>query len=195
MATFTATCRFGGTVWDGPSGCPIVSPSNWQKYVLDNSCVLALHDHSGSIGEGQVLAGSYFPAIDSDHFSAFFPVASSNWDRNSDGNVMLAGEVSTAIQSATIAYDVYLRSGTYRLRIISGCGTDMGILTACVNGSAIGTFDLYAAAAGNNRNASLSFAVSGAGEKTLTFAPDTKNVSSAGYSACLAWISVARTGD
>lgn len=193
---FTATCRFSGTAWDGPSGCPIVSPSNWDTYVRNNTCILAIHNHSGSLGEGQVLPGSWFPAIDSDHFSAFFPVASTNWNRGGDANLMLVGALKTATQNAIASYDVYLRDGTYRLRVITGCGPNFAILTACINGSQIATIDCYRAAADvDNNNASVSFTASGAGEKTLTFATDTKNASSGGYTAEITYISIVRTGN
>lgn len=203
---FTSGCWFAGNQWDGPTGCPIISPSNWTTYVLNNLCVLALHDHgavgtSASAGEGKVLAGSLFPALDYDHFSGIFPIASTNWTRETRGTYLLNFAVATSTQSATIDYDIYIRSGTYKLTFLAACGSAMGVITACVNGSSIGTVDRYKSgveeniATYANVAASLSFTSSGAGEKKLTFTADTKNTNSAGFIARINSIQVLRTGN
>lgn len=192
---YTAPCAISGAGWDGPSGCPIISPSRWQTMVLDNLCVLALHDHSGSAGEATTFATSLFPAIDNDYFSPFFPTGSANWSLNNrTSGWLLLGVANTCTQGATISYDIYLRSGTYQLNFLSGCNASAAILTCCVNGSSAGTVDLYDSVSSSNVSGSISFTASGAGERQLTFAADTRNASSAGYIAELNLISLRRTG-
>lgn len=197
MASWTTPSAISGTVWDGPSGCPIVSPSNWTNQVLSNLCVLSVHNHSGSAGEGIALAGSSFPAIDNDSFSPFFPTASTNWSIENISGWVLAGVVSTSNLNATISYPLYLRDGTYQLNFLSGCGSAMGIITTCLNGTCIigASFDCYKSGAETaNINASVSFTASNFGERQLTFAINASGASSTGYIARLNMISINRTG-
>ena len=192
---FTSTCVISGTVWDGPSGCPIISPSNWQTYVLNNLCVLALHDHSGSAGEGIIFSASNFPAIDNDYFTAFFPTASTNWNITVDTGNYLNGYVLSTGSGNPISYDVYMRSGTYLLKILTITNASQGILTACLNKISIGTMDLYSGAQVANTTASLSFAASGAGTRQLTFVVSTKNALSEDFVSRITAIYLRRTGD
>lgn len=197
MAVWTTPSLFSTSAWDGPSGCPIISPSRWEALVLANSCVLAVHDHSGSAGEGVALTASLFPAIDNDQFSPFFPTASANWVRENNTSWLLRGCVSTSTNNGTISYDIYLRSGTYQLDFLSGCGSAMGIVVACLNGTCMAgaSWDCYKSGAETaNAGASVSFTASGYGERQLTFAVNGSNVSSTGYIARLNMMSVRRIG-
>ena len=129
MASWTATSPISGSKWDGPSGCPIVSPSNWQAQVLDNLTVLAGHDHSGSAGEGaSIIAASLFPTLDSQFVSALFPSAcAGTWSIgiNTDKNSVGFNKVSTCTIGACIAYPIYIRDGVYEVSLqnISVAGT------------------------------------------------------------------------
>ena len=197
MASWTAPSTISGSKWFGPGSSPIISPSNWDAQVLSNLCVLSVHDHSGSAGGGVTLAASLFPAIDNDQFSPFFPTASTNWSRENNTNWLLMGIVSTSNNNATIAYDVYLRDGTYQLDFLSGCGSAMGILVACLNGTCItsASWNLYKSDAETaNVCAGISFTASGYGERQLTFAVNASDASSTGYIARLNMMSVRRTG-
>ena len=49
---YTSTSSISSSVWYGPGGSPIISPSQWQTQVVNNLAVLAVHDHSASAGEG-----------------------------------------------------------------------------------------------------------------------------------------------
>src|SRR3990167_6119987 len=168
--TWTATSPISGSKWDGPSGCPIISPSNWHVQVLDNLTVLASHDHSGSAGEGLfVPPASFFPAIDNDTFSAFFPTACTGWIKEtaptgSNAAWIYNGVVATSTLDASIAYDIYTRTGTYTLDLYGNlpAGLSRGVLTACINGSGIGTMGY-----GSN-NSVCGFSINTNGEKTLT---------------------------
>lgn len=198
---WTSVSLMSTSAWNGPGGSPIISPSRWQTQVIDNLCVLALHNHSGSAGEGGTsFSSSAFPAIDNDAFSGVFPTASTNWllqlQAMPNGLYPLYGYVSTSTQNATISYTTYLRSGTYKLEYLSGCGSAMGIITTCINGSSVFTTDRYNSGAElDAQPVSASFTASGFGERLLTFAIDTKNVSSNGYIARICHISLRRTGN
>ena len=193
---YTNPCAISGGQWDGPSGCPIISPSRWQTDVLDNLCALALHNHSGSAGEGGItFVASSFPAIDNDAFSPFFPTASANWSlTNRTSNWLLLGVATTVTQGASISYDVYLRDGTYQLNFLSGCNSKAAIITCCISGASVGSVDLYDSVSSSNVSGSISFSITGAGERQLTFATDTKNDSSTGYEADINFIAIRRTG-
>jgi len=197
MATWTAPSLFSTSAWNGPGGSPIISPSRWDALVLANACVLAVHDHSGSAGEGIAFAASLFPAIDNDQFSPFFPTASTNWSRENRTTWLLMGCVSTSTNGDAISYDVYLRDGTYQLDFLSGCGSAMGIVVACLNGTCMtgASWDCYKSGAETaNVGASVSFTASGYGERQLTFAVNGSQVNSTGYIARLNMMSVRRTG-
>ena len=128
MASWTATSPISGSKWDGPSGCPIVSPSNWQTQVLDNLTVLAGHDHSGSAGEGiAITVASLFPTVDSEVRSALFPSASSSgWaiELETGKNTFGFIRVSTCTVGASITYPIYVRDGTYELSIEGGANSN-----------------------------------------------------------------------
>ena len=192
MASWTTTCAISGTVWDGPSGCPIISPSNWQTYVLDNLTVLSVHNHSGSAGEGLfVPPGSFFPAMDNDYFSAFFPTASLNWVQETQGGAIQVynGVIATSTQNACVTYDVYLRTGTYTLDIhgLRSTGETDGRFTACINGASVGV-----APAGVYFTSVCGFSVSNAGEKQLALKIETNGGST--YIAKFSAINIRRTG-
>ena len=175
MASFTTTSPFSGSVWDGTTGCPIISPSNWQRLVLDNLEVLANHDHSGSAGEGTaVLAASFFPTIDNDYFSAMFPTASSGTVTlqtscavGGTNNTFLRGGVVLAGDGSTAEYDVYLRSGVYSVgAYVFGVGATGGVLvyldSACIGSLTLTQLD------GNGGIRIIDGAsVTGAGERRL----------------------------
>jgi len=127
---YTSTSSIGGSQWYGPDSCPIISPSRWQTQVLDNLCVLALHDHSGSAGEGSASLISTIvpPAGQRDFMSPFFPSASTNWSLEIVNNWPGAGRVSTSTNGASITYDVYLGTGIHTIWFQYGKGSSFGII-------------------------------------------------------------------
>ena len=147
MATFVSTSPISGSDWDGPTGCPIISPSNWQAQVLDNLTILANHNHSGSAGEGiAVVAASFFPTIDNDYFSAMFPVASTGAVVRSVGglttSVPAAGGVRLTGDGATVEYDIYTRTGEYNIgAYMWQDATDslVGVVNVFIDNACIGT--------------------------------------------------------
>lgn len=190
MASFTSTSPFSGSVWDGPTGSPIVSPSNWQTQVLDNLTVFENHNHSGSAGEGiAVIAGSFFPTIDNDYFSAMFPVASTGWNLRVASAVHLFGGACATTYGASIAYDVYLRSGVYTIQGGFYLG---GVTTGCID---VYIDDIIKGQMPPNIGFSVltltSVSVVGAGERRLKFVNVPQNGSAS--DPLINYISVRRT--
>ena len=210
---FTTTSPISGSIWDGPSGSPILAASNWNTQVINNLAILAAHNHSGSAGEGQIIStntliASPAPTRDSDYFSGFFPTASTDWKLVLSSNWFLGGFASTCTQNATISYDVYLRPGQYRLGFLRGQSPSHGIITACIDGSAIFTSDGYNINSLSNQrnyhgatgttNIGDTFSIKHnpvSGSRLLTFAIDTKNDSSEGYITEIVSIAIDRTGE
>jgi len=198
---FTTTSPFSSSTWNGPSGCAIISPSQWQAQVLDNINVLSEHNHSGSVGEGLSFSASVFPAIDNDIFSCFFPIQSLGaWARGYDTTFLYNGAiVPNGALNTCIAFPVYLRSGMYSLSILCQTASDAGTATATLwSGTAsqsIGSLDFYSTPTAANQILSFTFTASGGGERLLILRLSSSNVGSNGYYAYLQAISINRTGD
>ena len=193
MASWTSTSPISGSVWDGPTGSPIISPSNWQRQVLDNLTVLANHNHSGSAGEGQSFAASFFPSLDNDYFSPFFPTASSNnWSYLVNQNSRANG-LTTSACGASVAYDVHLRHGTYTIKTLWSFGgaNPSGIPNAILGGSDLG---LGTSTAGGGIRTWAGVSVSAAGEYQLAFRIGASRALSTVYNATLGRIAIWRTG-
>lgn len=201
MSSWTSTSPISGSKWDGPTGCPIISPSNWQEQVLDNLTVLANHNHSGSAGEGVGTLSGFAPAVDNDRFSAFFPTACNGWViENNSGSfsewVPFYGVVATSTQGAWIGYDVYLRPGaSYSVTILGGKeATPGGIITGCIGGSRFNASNNFAFGG----NATIveytmtipSAMIANSGEHQLAFAMDTSSTGS--YVGRISYIVVRR---
>lgn len=212
---FTSTSPISGSVWDGPgTTCPIISPSNWQTQVLDNLTVLANHNHSGSAGEGiEIIAGSFFPTIDDDIFSGFFPVASTNWDFKGASILPYSGMISSSIDGASISYDLYLRSGVYTINsyhIQQGEASRYGATKVCIDSTltgCVGQFDhanggTGPSVAGGETYGKLAVPISasiatGAGERRLILVSASSFTASGtqGYGGGISVISIHRTAD
>lgn len=136
MATFTSVSLVSTSPWYGPSSCPIISPSRWAQQVLDNLCVLALHNHSGSLGEGASTfsAIANIPTGQQEVINPYWPTASTNWFLQRNTNLYDEFEVGTCTNGASITYSVYLGTGLHTIQLLysrSACG---GILTGCLSG-------------------------------------------------------------
>ncbi len=128
--------------WYGPGSSPIISPSRWTQQVLNNLCVLALHNHSGSTGEGASTLSTALQSFtgQADVISPFFPSASTNWSLFTSTCWPGNGAISTSTNGASITYDVYWGPGTHNVDFFYGKGSSFGIITACVTGnSPVGT--------------------------------------------------------
>lgn len=213
MATFTSVSLMSTSAWDDGSGCPIVSPSRWNPLVASNLQVIAAHDHSASAGEGAsiVFAASYFPVMDVQYIYPWFPVGNASWVIENKTGWPGMGCMSTSNLGAYIEYDLYMRSGSWELVFIMGSGSAMGILSACIGGSALSfgastVADRYATGAEvpggsfayNTANiASINMAPganSGNGRKILRIQVTSKNANSSGYIGRVGYLKLRRYG-
>jgi len=135
---YTSPSSISSSTWVGPDGSPIISPSNWQAQVVSNLCVLALHDHSASAGEGASSLSSCLLGFGGmqEYISPFFPSGSTNWSldlgRTGWGG---GGAVSTSTNGASISYDVYFNPGVHGVQFFYGKGSAFGIVTATLSGA------------------------------------------------------------
>src|SRR3990167_5628815 len=125
--------------WFGPSSCPIISSLSWQTQVLDNLCVLALHNHAASAGEGASNLSSCVISFtgQKEYISPFFPSGSTNWQPvfTQAATWGISGNVSTSTNNASISYDVYWGTGLHTAYFLYGKGSSFGLITACLSGN------------------------------------------------------------
>src|SRR3990167_10267437 len=154
---WTSVSLMSTSAWNGPSGSAIISPSKWQTQVLDNLCVLALHNHSGSAGEGATLTASAQAGMDVDRFFPFLPVASlGTWTIVREGASVANpyfGDfyMSTCgASNASIVYDVYTRQGTYRVGLTCLRSSSTANISIHLDNIFVGSAIVYAGGAGSN---------------------------------------------
>ncbi len=134
---YTSTSPVSSSPWYGPGSSPIISPSRWQTQMLDNLCVLALHNHAASAGEGASSFSSsvIFATGEIANIYPFFPSASTNWSDRIDSAWMSNGNVSTSTNGASITYNVYWGVGVHTVWFYYGKGSSFGIITGCATGA------------------------------------------------------------
>lgn len=135
---YTSTSPVSSSPWYGPQSSPIISPSRWQTQVLDNLCILALHNHSGSAGEGSASLStcSITSTGQQGYLTPFFPNASTNWILETGINTWPGySRVSTSSNGASITYSLYLGTGIHSFKFFYGKGSSFGIITASLKGS------------------------------------------------------------
>lgn len=102
--------------------------------------------------------------------------------------------ISNDVQGNYREYSVPLAVGTYRLTIIYSQGPTRGIGTLKVNGTTVGTADMYSGGMSNVVTQVSGIALT-AGNHLVRVAMDSKNASSSGYVGLIQHISLLRTGD
>ncbi len=152
-----------------------------QAVILDGSGNLPALNASAltaiPTGEGHIMI---FPA----NYSAIIQGAWAYVILNTLVNNSTFDNNASRAQNDRIDFKVFLAAGTYSIRTVSNKGTDEGIYTFLVDGSAFATIDGYNAANGvNNINTATGCTVATSGLKTLSLIVATKNGSSTAYTA------------
>ena len=111
MASYTSVSLMSTSAWDNAGGCPVVSPSVWNPIVASNLCVLSLHNHSGSAGEGVTtpISSSQFPTMDVQYIWPWFPTLNTCWTPQVASYWPGLGCMATSSIGAVLEYDVYLK--------------------------------------------------------------------------------------
>lgn len=136
---YTSPSPLPNAIWNGPNGSPIISPSQWQTQVVDNLAILAIHNHSGSAGEGAstLSANTGFGGGQRETITPFFPSACTSWVYASALTWPGGGHISTSTNGASISYDVYWGTGVHTAYVFYGKGSSFGRFTACLSGASV----------------------------------------------------------
>ena len=144
MASYTSVSLMSTSAWDNAGGCPVVSPSVWNPVVASNLCVLSLHNHSGSAGEGVTtpISSSQFPTMDVQYIWPWFPTLNTCWTPQVASYWPGLGCMATSSIGAVLEYDVYLKRNNANGEVwqldffVSGGSVsgNEGVLAACLGG-------------------------------------------------------------
>lgn len=88
---------------------------------------------------------------------------------------------STTTQNDQIDFLIGVSGGTYTIVLMYTKATSVGIATILVDGSSVGTIDMYAGSTTNNNVSSLTGVSIAAGRRTISIKIATKNASSSQY--------------
>jgi hypothetical protein len=106
----------------------------------------------------------------------------------------LYSNLTTNAQNDEFEFKIPLAAGTYTLNLVSVRDGTSGILTVRVDGSTVGTIDLYNAGSQVNVVSSIaSIVVAATATKTINFKLETKNASSTDYIAYLTFVQFIKT--
>jgi hypothetical protein len=106
----------------------------------------------------------------------------------------LYSNLTTNAQNDEFEFKIPLAAGTYTLNLVSVRDGTSGILTVRVDGSTVGTIDLYNAGSQVNVVSSIaSIVVAATATKTINFKLETKNASSTDYVAYLTFVQFIKT--
>ena len=125
--------------------------------------------------------------------SAWQATAVGAWVSGATGMFTYFSAVSDGTQHASIDYTVDLSPGTWSLKFFGYRGPGLGIATIKLDGTTIGTIDLYAAAPAAYDTTITGIHVTVDGEQTLQVVMATKNASSSGYQGNASWFTMWRT--
>ena len=125
--------------------------------------------------------------------SAWQATAVGAWVTGATGMFTYFSAVSDGTQNASIDYTVDLSPGTWSLKFFGYRGPGLGIATIKLDGTTIGTIDLYAAASAAYDSTITGITVSTDGAQTLQVVMATKNASSSGYQGNASWFTMWRT--
>lgn len=102
--------------------------------------------------------------------------------------------LSSGAQNDEIGWDVVLAAGTWEFSIRARTDTNRGIATVTLDGSSVGTMDMYTAAGAFNQLLTISsISVATTGKKRLLFKMATKNASSSSYFGSFSNVGLRRT--
>ena len=125
--------------------------------------------------------------------SAWQATAVGAWGTGATGMFTYFSAVSDGTQNASIDYTVDLSPGTWSLKFFGYRGPGLGIATIKLDGTTIGTIDLYVAVAAAYDSTITGITVSTDGAQTLQVVMATKNASSSGYQGNASWFTMWRT--
>ena len=125
--------------------------------------------------------------------SAWQATAVGAWVTGASGMFTYFSAVSDGTQNASIDYTVDLSPGTWSLKFFGYRGPGLGIATIKLDGTTIGTIDLYVAVTAAYDSTITGITVSTDGAQTLQVVMATKNASSSGYQGSASWFTMWRT--
>lgn len=151
------------------------SPTTTTQTIGDNSTKVATTAYVDGSGSGRL----YYNAWDTTG-----AVTQGTWGITGlDANELIGqfGNVATAAQNDACNYKTTTCAGTYNFAIQMATTTNRGIITVKIDGSSVGTIDLYSASLAYNVKKSIYGIVLTSGIHTVQFIAATKNASSGGY--------------
>ena len=128
--------------------------------------------------------------------SGFLPVSTvGTWSLNYDDLAILSGYLKNnpAAINDEVNWDVIMSAGIWTVEVLHTRSTDCGIVTVQLDGSSVGTIDLYGTTARNIISSLAGVSVATGGKKRLKFLMATKNASSSNYFANLQHVALKRT--
>lgn len=98
-------------------------------------------------------------------------------------------------QNDSISWDLSLSAGTWKIGFLHGMGSTSGIFTIQIDGTTVGTLDMYQAGGNvyNQRHQVTGITVATTGKHRLTLAMLTKNASATAYGATIQELALQRT--
>lgn len=124
------------------------------------------------------------------------PATQTNWTTlNANTSQLTNGYASSSsVQNDEIGWDVIMAAGTWTISILTVTGASSGIITASLDGTTVGTIDLYSASTVFNSLKTITgIAVSTSGKQRLLLKMAAKNPSSSSYAASLSAVRLLRT--
>ncbi len=142
--------------------------------------------HGTPIGEGHI---TIFP------FS-YSGITQGTWGLFADGTQFCYGGMfnSSVTQNDQIDYKAYLDVGTYTFFILARTQSICAILSLLIDGSTVGTIDLYSLILANNQPFSITgINITTPGLKTISFKAATQNGASTGWALTWTYAAFFRT--
>lgn len=119
---------------------------------------------------------------------------SGTWAMVSSSNELWYSAGSGSTTGGYLEWPITVDSGTYALMAITSFGNNRAIITIKLDGSSLGTIDMYAASTTPTLSRLTSIAIATAGRKTLRVEITGKNASSSAYSCLITRLALTRTG-
>jgi len=142
------------------------------------------------------MAADYPSRVDIIPWGGWFD-ASQAMNRLSTGTALDLGRLmfTSPVQNAFIEWKVFLKAGTWNLKLLLNPANDRGIQTWTLGGVTLGALDAYFGVNTLNTAAAINgFTVATSGVYALRCTMATKNPSSSGYQMALHHITLQRTG-
>jgi hypothetical protein len=119
---------------------------------------------------------------------------SGTWAMVSSSNELWYSAGSGSTTGGYLEWPILVDSGTYALTTITSFGNNRAIITIKLDGSSLGTVDMYAASTTPTLSRLTAISIATAGRKTLRLEITGKNASSSAYSCLITRLALTRTG-